>query len=149
MLCPFFESCLSIVFDGLKKYKFDVVVSPDPVNLDEEDTVDRLSQVTSILRNEVDPEGDSTFLEAIEEKTEEELAQEAFNLERSDCEDLTIKIKIVLIKGKKIVTTFNLSNNLSRELLNFQKENAPSLLSDNSKKKLNCVLQLIQDTRLF
>jgi hypothetical protein len=76
-----------LFFDGLKKYKFDVVVSPDPV--------------TSILRNEVESEEDATFLEAIEEKTEEELAQEAFNLESSDCEDLAIKINNVLIKVKK------------------------------------------------
>jgi hypothetical protein len=90
-----------LFFDGLKKYKFDVVVSPDPVNLDEEDIVDRLNQVTSILRNEVESEKDATFLEAIEEETEEELAQEAFNLESSDCEDLAFKINNVLIKVKK------------------------------------------------
>ena len=54
-------------------------------------------------------------MEDIEEETEEELAKEAFNLESSDCEDLAIKINNVLIKVKKIVTTFNSSNNLSRE----------------------------------
>ena len=126
-------------------------MSPDSVNLDEEDIVDRLNQVTSILRNEVESEKDATILEDIEEETEEELAKEAFNLESSDCEDLAIKINNVLIKVKKIVTTFNSSNNLSRELLNLQKENAVGLLSDNSKKTFNCILQLIQDiiTRLF
>ena len=56
---------------------------------------------------------------------------------------------------KKVVITFNCSNNLTRDLLNVQNDNPLNLLSDETEKSFKttkkCVLQLIQDmiTRSF
>ena len=50
---------------------------------------------------------------------------------------------------KKVVITFNCSNNLTRDLLNVQNDNPLNLLSDETEKSFKttkkCVLQLIQD----
>lgn len=144
-----------LFFDSLKKYKFDIVSSPDPESREEDEITDRLNEVSNILRNEVESEKDAIFLQDIEEETEEELAQEAVNLQSEYYEALAMKINNVITKVKNTVTTFNSSNNLSRELLKSQRENGLNLLSDFSYKRdnknFNCVLQLIQDiiTRLF
>jgi len=50
---------------------------------------------------------------------------------------------------KKVVTTFNCSNKLTRDLLKEQNDDPLNLLSDETEKRFKttkkCVLQLIQD----
>jgi hypothetical protein len=60
--------------------------------------------------------------------------------------DLAEKISIFIKKIKKVVTTFNCSNNLSRDLRKVQQDNPLTLLSDlsNTVKRKN-ILYLIQD----
>jgi len=89
------------------------------------------------------------ILNDIQEETEEEIQQEAFEFQNSSSSfnNIACKINLIILKIKKIINTFNASNNLTRALRNEQKENPLNLLSDleNKQKKTKCVLQLIQD----
>ena len=147
----FLNLVCKLFFDSIKKKDFDISISPDENNSDvEEDQTTQLEQVKKSLQIEIDAgEAQCTFLGTIEEETEEQIAFENFDFNLDEFSNLAMKINLVIKKIKKVVTTFNGSNNLSRDLLKEQKENAFSLLIDlteeNKSYKKKCVLQLFQD----
>jgi hypothetical protein len=137
-------------FDCIKKKNCDFVISPDVEEIqNEEEFVEySLEHVKKTLMQESQNDNDK-LLADIEEETEEQLEEEAFDFQNSSStfDDLASKINLVILKIKKVVTIFNCSNNLNRALLHEQKERPLNLLSDmsNKRKKFKCALQLIQD----
>ena len=93
---------------------------------------------------------DPTFLHVLEEETEEEIYAEEKGFNGQDFQEIAIMVVTVVKKIKKIITTFNMSNDLTRELLEEQKDSLTqqifekeSHLADESCHKT--ILQLIQD----
>ena len=118
----FLNLICKLFFDCVKKSKCNFFISP--VMSEHEEESEKLN-----------------FLDQVKKSILEE------NLEENQtfC-DLSKKISVVIKKIKKIVTTFNSSNNLSRDLRNVQKENPLTLSSDlPNNNKCKSVLNLIQD----
>ncbi len=139
-------------FDWVKNNDCELTFSCDEEEtLSEEDTrayTFEHVKNTFLTQNENEYVNDR-LLSDIEEETEQQIEEEAISFNNSSDQHKTVamKINLVIKKMKKIITTFNNSNNLTRALLLEQKENQLNLLNDLSpkRKKIKCVLQLIQD----
>jgi hypothetical protein len=114
----FLNLVCKLFLDCVKKTNCDFTVSPE--ENENEETVDQLDLLEKVknsllFENELDLQDET--LVTIEEETEEEIAQETLFFEMHDFSMLSQKINIVIKKVKKLVTTFNCSNNLTRDLL--------------------------------
>jgi hypothetical protein len=152
----FLNLVCKLFFDNIKNCEKDLSISSDDESSSDIDECEQgdskkkeSDKFSKMLLDESDIGDNHQVLEDIEEETEEELAKEAFGFENCDFKNLSKNINTVIKKMKKVVTTFNCSNNLTRDLLKEQNDDPLNLLSDETEKRFKttkkCVLQLIQD----
>ena len=137
----FLNLVCKMFFDSIKKNDCNFDITPEQSE-DEDDSVNQTCIKEEICKNLMHDSNlgiNVSVLAVIEEEMEEELAYEALSFECSNFTPIALKINLVLLKVKRVVSMFNSSNNLSRVLLKSQKESPLDLISDSLPYKVSIV----------
>jgi hypothetical protein len=145
LVCTMFFNCFKIPKSS--SIDNDEIIDDNDENWEDIEKIDPKKKIESFLNGKASM--DSDLLEIIEEETEEQLIAEEVDFNSKDFDEIGKSIATTVIKMKKVITAFNKSNDLTRDLIKVQKEaHAYELLLESDEIKgssSKSIFQLIQD----